>query len=108
MSGAVRQLKRRPAKAVQRRTVHVLVEEGEYAGWEFTAYADFKARLLHDLQSGDVGRMFAAFDKIVVEHNFPDADDPSIIADSIADVDRSAISDMADRLWDEIRKLPNR
>lgn len=108
-SGEPVQIKRRPAQTRrERRTVHVVVAEGDYAGWECTAYADFKARLYADMQSDDLGRILGVLDKVIISHNFPDEDDPGILAASMGDVDNEALKFMAGEVFDAISKLPNR
>lgn len=71
--------KRPPARTV-------LVElKGDFAGWACTARADFPAGILADLQSSSVDRVVRAMAAIVLEHNFPGADDE--LAGSMRDVD---------------------
>lgn len=103
----VRQLKRRPAKRPAARTVTVTIMSGDFEGWEATARADFPARLLTDLSSGDMGRIIAALDEIITEHNFPDAADE--LAETMADVDPySGLIRVSTDIFDAIGKLPNR
>lgn len=66
------------------RTVTVALT-GEFAGWELTARADFPAAFLADLQSGQMDRIIAVLDTIVVEHNFPTTD--GTLAASMGKVD---------------------
>lgn len=107
MSGAVRQLKRRPAKRPAQRTVSVTITEGDFEGWEATARADFPARLLSDLSSGSVPKIMAVLDAIVVDHNFPTSEDE--IAETMADVDPyDGLLKVAGEIFDAIGKLPNR
>lgn len=99
--------RRRPAKRPPTRTVHVLVAEGDFAGWEATAKADFPARLLGDLQSGNVDRLIGVLDAIIVEHNFPNVDDE--LAERMGDVDPYAgLMKVGGDILDAIGKLPNR
>ena len=100
--------KPRPAQQPARRTVHVLIDKGDYAGWECTAYADFKAKHLADFQSEDMTRILAFLDANVTEHNFPDADDPDKLAETIGDVDNAALAVVCNAIFDAIAKLPNR
>jgi hypothetical protein len=87
--------------------VHVAVEEGEFAGWEATARADFPARLLADLQSGKVDRLITALDEIITDHNFPDSEDR--IAATMSEVDPyPGLLEVGGRVLDAIGKLPNR
>lgn len=98
---------RKPAKRPAPRTVTVAVAEGDFAGWEATARADFPARVLADLQSDSIARIMAALDVIIVDHNFPDATDA--IAGSMADVDPyEGLLRIAGELFEAIGKLPNR
>jgi hypothetical protein len=104
---AVRSIKRRAAKRPAPRTVTVLIESGDFAGWEATARADFPASLLAELESGKVERIMKALDVIVVDHNFPDMNDE--VATSMAEVDPyTGLIAVADRIFDAIGKLPNR
>jgi hypothetical protein len=104
---AVRQLKRRAAKRPPPRTVTVTIEEGDYAGWEATAKADFPARILADFDSGKVDRIITGLDAIIVDHNFPNADDE--LAASMAEVDPYAgLVAVAEKVFEAINKLPNR
>lgn len=100
--------KRKPAKAPPRRTVHVLVTDGPYEGWECTAYADFKAKVLADFQSEDAERILKFLSANLIDHNFPDAEDPAILAETMGDVDNEALKEMTGRIFDEIARLPNR
>jgi len=103
---AVREIKRRPAKRPAIRTVTVKLE-GDFEGWEATARVDFPAKYLADFDSGKLERIIVALDAIVVEHNFPNAEDE--IAQSMGDVDPyAALTEFADKLFDAIGKLPNR
>jgi hypothetical protein len=106
VSGAVRQLKRRPAKRPAPRTVTVTLD-GDFEGWEATARVDFPARLLVELESGKLERIIPALDSIIIDHNFPNDQDE--IAASLGDVDPySALEKLADKVFDAIAKLPNR
>ncbi len=99
--------KRRPAARPARRTVTATIEDGDFAGWSATAYADFPAGLLADLQSGDVGRIIGVLDRIVTEHNFPN--DAGELAERMADVDPyQGLLAVAGELFDRLGKLPNR
>lgn len=107
MSSQVRQIKRRPAKRPAQRTVTVVIESGDFEGWEATARADFPARILTDLESGKVARIMAALDVIIVDHNFPSADDQ--LAETMADVDPyDGLLAVADAIFRAIEKLPSR
>jgi len=99
-----RQIAKRPAP----RTVHIVLDdESGYPGWEATARASFPARILFDLDSGDLPRIFAALDGIIVSHNLPDSNDQ--LAASMADVDpKEGALAIASGLFDAIGKLPNR
>lgn len=104
---AVRALKRRAAKRPAPRTVTVLIEDGDFAGWEATARADFPASLLAELESGKVERIMKALDLIVLDHNFPDSTDE--VAASMSEVDPyDGLLVVSDRIFDAIAKLPNR
>lgn len=103
----VRQLKRRAAKAPAPRTVTVSIKDGEFEGWEATAKADFSARLLVDLQSGDMAKLVAVMDKIVIDHNMPDAD--GNVAGSLIDVvPFLGVVEIGSEIFDALAKLPNR
>jgi hypothetical protein len=99
--------KRKPAKRPAPRTVHVLIADGDFAGWEATARADFPARVLSDLQSESIERIMHALDVIIIDHNFPDASDQ--LAETMQDVDPyEGILKIAGELFDALGKLPNR
>lgn len=107
MTAVPRQLKRRAAKRPAPRTVTVIVDKGDFEGWEATARADFSASLLADLQSGDIAKIMSVLDIIVVDHNMPDKDDE--IAAAMSDVDPYAgLMVVTSLIFDAIAKLPNR
>jgi hypothetical protein len=96
----------RPAPRPTPRTVHVKLS-GAFDGWEVTARADFPARLLADLQSGELTRIWTVLDEIVTEHNLPNGQDE--LADAMADVDPyDGLLEVATGIFDAIGKLPNR
>lgn len=107
MSSNVRALKRKAAKRPSIRTVSVLLEEGDFAGWEATARADFPAKVLADLESASIARIMTALDVIVIDHNFPNSEDE--VAASMAEVDPyDGLLIVAGKIFDAIGKLPNR
>lgn len=107
MTAVPRQIRRKAAKRPKPRTVHVLIESGDYEGWEMTARADFPAALLGDLQSGSIERIIHVLDKIVIEHNMPDSDDE--IAATMNEVDPyGGLMEIGKGIFDAIGKLPNR
>ena len=89
------------------RTVSVSIAEGEFAGWEATARADFPASVLADMQGDDIGKIMAALDRVVITHNLP-AEDGEVAA-RMADVDpyEGALK-ICEAIFDAIGKLPNR
>jgi hypothetical protein len=107
MSANVRQLKRRPAKRPAARTVSVTIEDGDFAGWSATARADFPAGLVLDLNSGDIERILAVLETIIVEHNMPN--DRDELAERLADVDPYAgLLAVANAIGDALIALPPR
>jgi len=54
------------------RTV-VIAGAGRFDGWRARVSLDWPAELLEELTSGDVPRMMAAADQVILEHNFPDS-----------------------------------
>jgi hypothetical protein len=97
---------RRPAARPTSREVHVKLT-GAYDGWEVTARADFAARLLADLQSGELTRIWSVLDEIVTDHNLPNSKDE--LAETMADVDPyDGLLEVATGIFDAIGKLPNR
>lgn len=100
--------KRKAARKPTPRTVTVTVPDGEaFAGWEATAHADFRAGWLIELQSGDVGRILAVLDRIVIDHNMPGTDGE--LAATMADVDPyDGLMDIAQRITEAIGRLPSR
>ena len=107
MSSQPRQIRRRPASRPAPRTVSVEIRKGDFTGWEATARADFPARLLADLQSGQIGRIIDVLDAIIVDHNFPNEADE--LAERMGDVDPYAgLMEVAGAIFEAIGKLPNR
>lgn len=98
---------RKAAKRPERRTVTVAITEGDFAGWEAVALADFPARTLERLQSSDMATVMGAMDSIIVSHNLPDMD--GNIAKAMSDVDpyEGAVA-IASEVFDAIAKLPPR
>lgn len=97
---------RKAGKRPERRQIHVELE-APFEGWEATCVVDFPLRVLADLESDQVIRMGAGLDKIVVEHNFPDADDK--IATSMLDVEPyEAVVALVTKFSAELGKLPPR
>ena len=99
--------KRRAAKRPAPRTVTATIEDGDFAGWSATARADFPARLVIDLDSGQVEKILSVLEVIIVDHNMPDQADQ--VAEHLADVDPYAgLLAIANALGAELGKLPNR
>lgn len=86
----VRVLKPKAAPRPAPRTVTV-EGKGEWAGWHLTARADFPAQIMFDLELadtssvGDLVRVFATFDRLILDHNMPDMD--GNVAAHLAEVD---------------------
>ena len=100
-------VKRKAAKRPATRTVHVTIAEGDFAGWECTARADFPASVLADLQSGDIGSIVDALGRIITDHNFPDEHDE--IAETMREVDPyEGLLEVAGEVFTQLAKLPNR
>lgn len=97
----------RVAPQPERRKVTVSIEEGPFAGWELTAYADFPARLMVKLQSGEVAAILEALEAIVLEHNLPDMLTGEL-ATELEAVDYEGVLLMSTRLFEAIGRLPNR
>jgi hypothetical protein len=53
-------------------------------------------------------RIIPVLDRIIIEHNFPDAEDPTEVAASMGDVDMHALGMVVDEIFGAIGKLPNR
>lgn len=78
-----------------------------FIGYYVIAKADFPARVLSDLQSGDFDRALGAFDRIVVEHNLTDENGVKTV--SLLDADPFAAVQLALEGWgSELGKLPPR
>lgn len=78
-----------------------------FVGYYVVAKADFPARVLSDLQSGDFDRALEAFDRIVVEHNLTDEDGAKPA--SLLDADPFDAVRLALEAWGaELGKLPPR
>lgn len=98
--------KRRPAARPAPRTVEV-TGTGEFATWEARALASFRAAWLVELESGSVTRILAVLERIVVDHNMPNADGE--LAEHLADVDPyDGLLNVAGAITDAIGKLPPR
>lgn len=80
---------------------------GEYDGWTATARADFPARLLQDLGSGDINRVMACLEAIITEYDMPDSD--GNVAETLSDVDPySGLFAVAGEIIPAIKRLPPR
>lgn len=89
------------------RSITVRIAEGDLAGWECQARADFPARVLDDLGSGNLDRVMDALESILVSWNFPGSDGE--LAPTLRDVDPfSALVQVAGEALDAIGKLPPR
>lgn len=86
------------------RTLTVRIPDGPFAGWEATIRIHFPARELAALQSGQVDRMIAAFDRIIVDHNL--TDDDGRPASSVADVDYAGMFALLKACMDAVSALP--
>jgi hypothetical protein len=88
------------------RTIRIDLPE-PYTGFYAIAKADFPARVLTDLQSGDFATAVDAFSRVVIEHNLPAEDGTT--APHLADVDPFDMVRIAMEKWgDELGKLPPR
>lgn len=88
------------------RTIRIELPE-PYAGFYAVAKADFPARVLTDLQSGDFATAVDAFSRVVIEHNFLGEDGQPV--KHLADVDPFDMVKIAMEKWgDELGKLPPR
>lgn len=88
------------------RTIRIDLQE-PYAGFYVIARADFPARVLSDLQSGDFDRAIDAFSRIVIEHNFTDENGERV--EHLADADPFSMVSTAMEKWGtELGKLPPR
>lgn len=89
------------------RTIPVKIADGNYAGWECVAKADFKARRIADLTSGDFTRILDALNVIIVSHNFPDQDTGEH-AEDLGEVDFRGLSAVIEQMTEALSSLPNR
>lgn len=80
-----RKRKRSTASRPAPRTIEVRLIEGPYVGWQATVRVDFPAKVLEDMESGNASRVIAAAERIIVVHNFPDAE--GFEAERLIDVD---------------------
>ena len=88
------------------RTIRIDLPE-PFAGFYVIARADFPARVLSDLQSGDFDKAVDAFSRIVVEHNLTDEDGDRVA--HLADADPFSMVTLAMEKWgEELGKLPPR
>jgi hypothetical protein len=78
-----------------------------YAGFYVEARADFPARTLADLSSGDFSRAMLAFDKLIVSHNLTDNANNRV--ESVMDADPYELVTKAMEGWvEQLGKLPPR
>ncbi len=78
-----------------------------YEGFYVEARADFPARTLADLSSGDFSKAMTAFDKLVVSHNLTDTENQPV--KSVMDADPYELVTKAMEGWVEaLGKLPPR
>lgn len=97
----------RPAHRPAPRIARAEVTDGDYAGWWVELRADFPARYLRELQSGDVARIIDVLDVLVVAHNLPNDHDE--LAATMGDVDPyGGLMIVAGRALEAIGKLPPR
>ena len=78
--------------------------DGSYAGWTIELRRNVSARILIDLQ-GETSVQFAAFAKLVVNHNFKDIEGKP--ADDILDAPVAAITAAMEKWAAAISALPN-
>lgn len=98
---------RKPAAKPAPRTIDVELTAGDFAGWSCTARADFPSSVVADLESKQLDRILRALDRIIIDHNFPDAD--GNLAATMADVDPyRGLFAIAGEVFDRLGKLPNR
>lgn len=97
---------RKPARNPAPRTIALTIAEGDFAGWECTALVSFPAAWILDLQSGDFARILAVLDRIITEHNFPNADGE--LAERMADVDYEGLRAVAETFTEALGRLPPR
>lgn len=96
---------KRAGKKISRRQVTATLED-PYEGWTLTIWADFSARLLADLQSGDVARILSFLEAVTIDHTLPD--DTGEIAKSLGDVDYQGLLKVAEAAMEAIARLPPR
>lgn len=78
--------------------------DGSYAGWTIELRRNVSARILIELQ-GETAVQFAAFAKLVVNHNFKDIDGND--AEDILDAPVAAITAAMEKWAGAISALPN-
>jgi hypothetical protein len=81
--------------------------KGAFADWYCKAKADFPAKQLAALGSGDIERIIEVLQQIVVKHNFPNGEGQ--LAEKIEDVDPyEGLLKAGEEIFTELGKLPNR
>jgi len=78
--------------------------EGEFAGWNAQLRRSVSARILIELQ-GDPTRQFTAFEKLVISHNFKDADGNAV--ESVLDAPITALTQTMEKWTVAISEIPN-
>lgn len=104
MTARRRSVARRP----EPRTIDVeLPDSSGFPGWWARVRVDFPARLVGDLNSGDLDRMIAGLEVIVLDHNMPDEHGDR--AARLGDVDPyTGLVAVLGAAMDAIGKLPPR
>lgn len=97
---------RKAARKPAARTVAIALD-GELEGWECQARVDFPASWFVELESRGLEAVLGVLDRIIVSHNFPDAD--GNVAARMADVDPfTALLAIVDKLGETLKHLPPR
>jgi hypothetical protein len=89
------------------RTIDVTLTEAPYEGWKATMRAEgISARIFIELSSNSVERQMEAVSKLVVSHNFKDADGNETV--DVLDAPMDALATLIAKWGTEVAALPPR
>lgn len=89
------------------RTIDVTLTDAPYEGWKATMRAEgISARVFIELSSNSVERQMEAVSKLVISHNFKDADGNA--AQDILDAPMDALGALIGKWGVEVAALPPR
>jgi hypothetical protein len=89
------------------RTLEIVLTDPPYEGWTATMRADgISARIFIELSSESVERQMKALAKLVIKHDFKDADDAPV--EDILDAPMDALAALISKWGIQVTALPPR